>query len=102
MNRLSIAALALGAFGVAQSAVAAPEFSLGRLTRADHGLMQRADDRGQDLRDPNLSDQDSRGERGEYWGRGGGDRMWRDTRPWTDDQWRNDPDLDQNAPDDND
>ena len=55
--------------------------------------MQIADDR----------DQDMKNERGDYWGRGGGgDRMWRDTRPWSDDEWRSDPNLDNNVPDDND
>ncbi|MBG0793592.1 hypothetical protein IYY11_09405 [Methylocystis sp. H62] len=103
MNRLSIAALALGAFGFAQSAVASAQFFPARLTQADHGLMQKADDRDQGLSNQGLSDQGLGGERGDYWGRGGGgDRMWRDTRPWSDDQWRNDPDLDQNAPDDDD
>ena len=91
MNRLLIAAFALGAFGFTQSEVKARPLSLVRLTQADHDLKQIADDR----------DQDMKNERGDYWGRGGGDRMWRDTRPWSDDEWRSDPNLDNNVPDDN-
>ncbi|MBS4003505.1 MAG: hypothetical protein KGZ91_09035 [Afipia sp.] len=97
MNRLLIAAFALGAFGLTQSAVLARSSSPVRLTQADHRLMQKADDRDQDMRD----------QRGDYWGRGGGDRMWRDTRPWSDEEWRSDPNLsdpnlDNNIPDDDD
>ena len=92
MNRLLIAAFALGAFGLTQSEVLACALSPVRLTQADHGLMQIAEDRDQDARD----------QRGDYWGRGGGDRMWRDTRPWSDEEWRSDPNLDNNIPDDND
>jgi hypothetical protein len=93
MNRLLIAAFALGAFGLTQSEVLACALSPVRLTQADHGLMRIAEDRDQDMRD----------QRGDYWGRGGGgDRMWRDTRPWSDDEWRSDPNLDNNVPDDDD
>lgn len=97
MNRLLIAAFAIGAFGLTQSEVLACALSPVRLTQADHGLMQIAEDRDQDARD----------QRGDYWGRGGGDRMWRDTRPWSDEEWRSDPNLSDpnlgnNIPDDND
>ncbi|MGB5084615.1 hypothetical protein HUN39_09890 [Methylocystis sp. FS] len=90
MNRLLIAAFALGAFGLTQSEVLARPSSPVRLTQTDHRLMQRADDRDQDMRE----------ERGDYWGRGG-DRMWRDTRPWSDEEWRRNPNLDDNVPDNN-
>ncbi len=90
MNRLLIAAFALGAFGFTQSEVSARPLSVVRLMQVDDGVIQiAADDRDQDIKD----------EPGDYWGRGG-DRMWRDTRPWSDDEWRSDPNLDNNIPDD--
>ena len=91
MNRLLIAAFALGAFGFMQSEVSARPLSVARLIQVAHGDLQIADDRDQDRKD----------EPGAYWGRGG-DRMWRDTRPWSDEEWRSDPNWNNNAPDDND
>jgi hypothetical protein len=89
MNKLLIAALALGAIGFAQSAVSAPAVSPARLTQPDRGLMQKADDRDPDWRDERAY----HNRQGDWWGRGG--PSWRDPRPWSDDEWRRNPDWDE-------
>jgi hypothetical protein len=83
MNKLLIAALALGAASFVNSAVSAP--AAARLTPDSEGIVQKADDRDRDLKD-DRSDQDRRGD---WWGRA---PTWRDTRPWSDDEWRRGPD----------
>lgn len=87
MNKLLIAALALGAAGFVSSAISAP--AAARLTSGSHDLMQKADDRQQDQTDErgNLEPQ------GDWWGRGG--PSWRDPRPWSNDEWRRNPDWDE-------
>lgn len=82
MTRLLIAALALGFVNSAISAPAAARATLG----AD-GLMQKADDREQDR---------YRERQGDWWGRGA--PSWRDPRPWSDDEWRRNPDWDEEGP----
>ena len=56
MNKLLIAALALGAFGFAQSAVSAPAAShASGMIQTDDGLVQNARDRDGDWKEPRLS-----------------------------------------------
>ncbi|TLG79246.1 hypothetical protein [Methylocystis sp. B8] len=86
MNKLLIAALALGAAGFVNSAISAP--AIARLTPGDEALTQKADDRDRDLKD---DQNDHPG----YWGR---NPSWRDTRPWSDDEWRRGRDWDDNRP----
>lgn len=86
MNKLLIAALALGAAGFVSSAISAP--AAARLSSGSH-LMQKADD-------PQLNQTDERADQqrqGEWWGRGA--PSWRDPRPWSDDEWRRNPDWDE-------
>ena len=79
MNRLLIAALALGAAGFVSSAVSAP--AAARLPGSE-GIAQKVDDFARDREDePSYRDG-----QGDWWGRGV--PSWRDTRPWSDDEWR--------------
>ncbi len=87
MNKLWIAALALGAVGFVTSAISAP--ALGRLAPRAEGVVQKADDRQQDQTDKRVDPQ----RQGDWWGRGG--PAWRDSRPWSDDEWRRNPDWDE-------
>jgi hypothetical protein len=87
MNKLLIAALTLGAAGFVSSAISAP--AAARLTSSSHDLMRKADDR-------QLNQTDERADQprqGEWWGRGA--PSWRDPRPWSDDEWRRNPDWDE-------
>ncbi|MBI5013323.1 hypothetical protein [Methylocystis hirsuta] len=84
MNKLLIAALALGAAAFVTSAISAP--AAARLTPGSDGLMQKADDRQQDQN----ADRGDLERQGDWWGRGG--PSWRDSRPWSDDEWRRGPD----------
>jgi hypothetical protein len=90
MNKLLLAALALGAVGLVTSATSAP--ALGRLAPGTDGVVQKADDRQQDQKDERADQQRP----GEWWGRGG--PSWRDPRPWSDDEWRRNPDWDEEGP----
>ncbi|CCJ05497.1 hypothetical protein [Methylocystis sp. SC2] len=84
MNKLLIAALALGAFGFAQSAVSAPAASHAPgLIQTDGGLVQKARDwNWKENRGYHRGwDHNRRG----YWGRE--NRSWRDDN-WRDDNWR--------------
>lgn len=83
MNKLLIAALALGAAGFVSSAISAP--AAARLS-SDWRLIQKADDRQQNQTDERADQQ----RQGEWWGRGA--PSWRDPRPWSDDEWRRNPD----------
>ena len=85
MNKLLIAALALGAAGFVSSAISAP--AAARLSSDSH-LIQKADDRQQNQTDERADQQ----RQGEWWGRGA--PSWRDPRPWSDDEWRRNPDWD--------
>jgi hypothetical protein len=87
MTRLLIAALALGVAGFVNSAISAP--AAARLTPSSDGLIQQADNREQDQK-VNRNDQ------GDWWGRAG--PTWRDTRPWSDDEWRRGPDWNEEGP----
>ncbi|MBM3551723.1 MAG: hypothetical protein FJX45_08125 [Alphaproteobacteria bacterium] len=90
MNKLLIGALALGAIAFVTSATSAP--ALGRLAPHSEGVVQKADDRrpDQDADRGNLEPQ------ADWWGRGG--PSWRDSRPWSDDEWRRNPDWDEKGP----
>ncbi|MFO1102023.1 MAG: hypothetical protein U1E20_03845 [Methylocystis sp.] len=85
MSRLLIAALALGVAGFVSSAISAP--AAARAALGADGVMQTADDReqGQSLE-----------RQGDWWGRGG--PSWRDPRPWSEDEWRRNPDWDEEGP----
>jgi len=87
MNKLLIAALALGVVGFVNSATFAP--AQGRLALSSERVVQKADDRQQDQTDERADQQ----RQGEWWGRGG--PSWRDPRPWSDDEWRRNPDWDE-------
>ncbi|MGJ0395891.1 MAG: hypothetical protein ACR65U_06680 [Methylocystis sp.] len=90
MNKLLIAALALGAVGFVTSAISAP--ALGRLAPTAEGVVQKADDRRQNQTDERVNPQPQ----ADWWGRGG--PAWRDSRPWSDDEWRRNPDWDEEEP----
>ncbi|MBG0797181.1 hypothetical protein IYX23_05700 [Methylocystis sp. L43] len=83
MNKLLIAALALGAVGFAQSAVSAPAASHapGMIQTAD-GLVQKARDRDWGWKENRGLHRGWDNNRRGYWGR---DRSWRD------DKWRGGP-----------
>jgi len=87
MNKLLIASLALGAAAFVSSVISAP--AAARLTPGSHDLMWKADDRQQDQKDERADQQ----RKGEWWGRGG--PSWRDPRPWSDDEWRRNPDWEE-------
>lgn len=91
MNKLFIAALALGALSFTQSAVSAPTASPAlNVAQSDGGLLQKIGDRDRDWKHRGDWDRD-RGyhhgwdhKRG-WWGRDNG--QWRDDR-WRDKDWR--------------
>jgi hypothetical protein len=85
MSRLLIAALALGVTGFVSSAISAP--AAARTELGADGVMQTADDREQGR---------SQERQGDWWGRGG--PSWRDTRPWSEDEWRRNPVWDEEGP----
>ncbi len=87
MNKLLIAALVLGAAGFVNSAMSAP--AAARLTPDAQGIVQEADDRDGDRKV-------DRDDQGEWWGRAV--PSWRDTRPWSDDEWRRGPDWNEESP----
>ncbi|MBM3562398.1 MAG: hypothetical protein FJX48_04390 [Alphaproteobacteria bacterium] len=93
MTRLLIAALALGAAGFVNSAFSAP--AAARLTPGS-GIAQKVDDVARDRED----ESSRRNGRGDWWGHGV--PSWRDTRPWSDDEWRRDPNWNDNSGDDGD
>ena len=84
MTRLLIAALALGVTGFVNSAISAP--AAARIPPGAHGLAQ-ADDREGDRYQER---------QGDWWGRGG--PSWRDRHPWNDEEWRRNPDWDEEGP----
>lgn len=93
MRKLLIAALALGVVCLVKPVLATPAFSAARLSQVDPAiLLQKADDRSPDKREDRSAD--DRGQ--DYYGR---NPTWRDTRPWSDDEWRRDPGMEENAPD---
>ncbi|MGJ0504337.1 MAG: hypothetical protein ACR65X_11480 [Methylocystis sp.] len=95
MNKLFIAALALGALSFTQSAVSAPAASPTlSVTQSDCDLLQQIGDRDQDWKHRGDWDRDGRRDRGYHhgwdhkrgwWGRDNG--QWRDDR-WRDKDWR--------------
>jgi hypothetical protein len=95
MNKLFIAALALGALSFTQSAVSAPAASPTlSVTQSDGDLLQQIGDRDQDWKHRGDWDRDGRRDRGYHhgwdhkrgwWGRDNG--QWRDDR-WHDKDWR--------------
>lgn len=87
MTKLLIAALALGVAGFVNSAISAP--AAARLTAGVDDFLQRADNR-------QLDEKVDRNSRGDWWGRGV--PSWRDTRPWSDDEWRRGPDWNEDRP----
>ena len=81
MNKLLIAALALGAFGFAQSAVSAPTASHAPgMIQTDDGLVQNARDRDGDWKENRGYHRGWDHNRRGYWGR--------ENRSWRDDNWR--------------
>ncbi|WP_292532547.1 hypothetical protein [Methylocystis sp.] len=89
MNKLLVAALALSAIGFVFVTSATSALALGRLAPESGGVARKADDRQQDLTDERADQQ----RQGDWWGRGG--PSWRDPRPWSDDEWRRNPDWDE-------
>jgi len=95
MNKLFIAALALGALSFTQSAVSAPASSPTlSVTQSDGDLLQKIGDRDHDWKHRGDWDRDGRHDRGYHhgwdhkrgwWGRDNG--QWRDDR-WRDKDWR--------------
>jgi hypothetical protein len=95
MRKLLIAALALGVVCLVKPVLATPAFfvaSAARLSQAERAMVQKADDRSPETKSDRSAD--DRGQ--DYYGR---NPTWRDTRPWSDDEWRRDPGMEENAPD---
>ncbi|MGB5084616.1 hypothetical protein HUN39_09885 [Methylocystis sp. FS] len=81
MNKLLIAALALGAFGFAQSAVSAPTASHAPgMVQTDDGFVQNARDRTGDWKENRGYHRGWDHNRRGFWGR--------QNRFWRDDNWR--------------
>ncbi|MGZ9409264.1 MAG: hypothetical protein ACXW3J_01395 [Methylocystis sp.] len=87
MNKLLIAALALGAFGFAQSAVSAPAASQAPgMIQTDGGLVQNARDRTGDWKENRGYHRGWDNNRRGFWGR--------ENRSWRNDKWRGGPKRD--------